>query len=96
MATGLMQGDEYIRSNESDNPDDPNAKGANYGQNGDPNASSYTGKRVNTGFLPDAGTPINSQMHTVSADPITPAHGMKAKAAPVSVPPNNRPSKRSI
>jgi hypothetical protein len=61
-----------------------------YGQNGAQNASSdLPGEKTTSGFLPKGVVPNDAtQVRTVSAQPIAPAHGMRDRAAetPAKVP----------
>lgn len=55
-----------------------------YGQNGFAGASSDTpGQNTKSGFLPDPGTPINSQMRTIPDGNVPDAYGMKRQTKPV-------------
>jgi hypothetical protein len=96
MATGLIQGDQYIRSNEVENPD-AKVNPTGYGQNGYLGPSSDTKPgTTKSGFLPGPKSPINSQTRQVSADPIAAAHGTRNRnvESKSSIPPNGRPVKR--
>jgi hypothetical protein len=96
MANGLIQGDQYIRSNEQANTDE-NVNSTGYGQNGylGPSSDTKIGK-TKSGFLPGAVPPVNSQTRQVNADPIAAAHGMRNRNAESasSIPANGRPVKK--
>jgi hypothetical protein len=100
MASGLIQGDQYIKSNEQANTD-AKVNPSGIGQNGYTGSSSTPMDRpVKSGFLPDPKSPINTQLRQVDASPIAPAHGMRDRLKTDKYPQittrNARPVKKSI
>jgi hypothetical protein len=97
MATGMQNGDNFIKSNEDAHPIDDSKSG--YGQNGflGPSSDTKIGK-TKSGFLPDPVAAINSQLNPtrVSGDPITAHAGMRNRNAEskTTIPANGRPVKK--
>jgi hypothetical protein len=83
----LKQGDQFIKGNDSVDPDLDDAGNKNYGQNGYGGASSdLPGERTASGFLPDCKLPADYrredwQNRKVDAKPYPLAHGMKTPGA---------------
>jgi len=92
MANLLLQGNQYIKSNQSAEADEASeGKSRLYGQNGYNGASSdLPGEHTCSGFLPECKLPADYkgadwQNRKVSADPFPKAHGMKTPSAPIKI-----------
>lgn len=76
MTTNIVGSDEPDFASEQLEPSN-----AGYGQNGFGGPSSDTpGTRTASGFLPDPGKPVNSQLRKQDATPIATTFGMKKPA----------------
>ena len=100
MATGFENGDQYIKSHEVENTD-PNVNKTGYGQNGylGPSSDLKPGT-TKSGFLPDPGTPVNSQLNpgrVNGREQYAAAHGTRNRLLTdyyPQIPANGRPVKR--
>jgi hypothetical protein len=99
MATGMQNGDQFIKSNEDAHPIDDSKSG--YGQNGflGPSSDTKIGA-TKSGFLPDPVAPVNSQLNpgrVNGREQYAAAHGTRNRLLTDSypqIPPNGRPVKK--